>query len=232
MMKRSATSIVTTLGMPLRDLMRGVASIAESTEIALEPALSSLPLGARDVFGRALQAIEEEGARLLAPQIGHDDIRRAAEFLRGTANRRRDAECCARVLGFAWDYMRGDDEHTYDILSETLAVSRLAALRNAPAISENEHAAQLFLDLRGWRVVGSLPGLPISEAAAQREATDLKLFALMAWLLTHRAEDRDAEIELLKMALALTQALRSDILAALADQSRLAAQFKIVADHL
>lgn len=232
MMKRSATSIVTTLGMPLRDLVRGITSIAESTEIALEPVISSLPLGTRDALVGGLHAIEERRARFLEPQISHDDIRLAADFLRGTANEPRDAECCARVLGFAWGCMRRVDERSHDILSETLAASRFVAMRNAPAISESEHSAQLFLDLRSWRVVGSLPGLPISEAAAQREAIDLKLFALTVWLLTDRAENLEAEIDLLNLALALTHSLRSDILLAVTNSTLLAAQLQIVADHL
>lgn len=231
-MNKPSGSPFVSLGLPLRDILRGMASFAEATEDMLEPAVQAMPAPMRHALSTAMQAIEGTGERLLAPHVSGQDIQRASAFLNRVVDGRGDAECCARVLAFAWERMRTPDAAFHDMLSETVAASRLDALRRAPGLTPSDFAAQLFLDLRAWHVAGSAPGLPVSQTDDQQEAIDLKLFAFLIWLLAVRSPEDLPEEQLLEMAMALTQAFRADVLAAISDSTALSGQLQTLSDHL
>lgn len=233
MTRLSATPpILSALKGPLRDILRGMTSVAGATEDMLAPAARALPAPLRDAAKQALRALEGRGEQLLTPDTTMDDIARAGAFLRGDMHGRRDAACCARVLAFAWARLHGADPTYHHMLSETVASSRLVALRRGGPRGAAEHAAHLFTDLRAWHVAGHAPGLPVPLARDEQDAVDLKLVAVMVWLLSDRGHDIADEGALLEMAMALALACRARVLAAIGDPDRLARELVTLSDHL
>jgi hypothetical protein len=209
-----------------------MSSMAGATEDMLQPAARALPAPLRDTVKQALRALEGQGERLLTPDTTQEDIRRAAAFLRGDVHGRGDAACCARVLAFAWARLRPSNPDYHHMLSETVAASRLVALRRYGSLSAADHAAHLFADLRSWHVAGHAPGLPVPLARDEQDAVDLKLAAVMVWLLSDRGADIAEEAALLDMAMALARACRHSVLGSMEDQDRLAHELKTLSDHL
>ena len=217
--------------MPLRDAFRGMATFAEATEEALEPLASALPQPVRSRLGRALRRIEGMGSDLLGSHVAHDDVLRAAAFIQGQANERRDAETCATVLAFAWDKVQ-HAEGLHPLLSETLASIGLSRLDEAKTVTPGDHAEAVLRVLRDTRVAGGLPGVPAGPQETDRAEVDLRLFAIATWLLAARAGSMEDEIQLLDMALALTRAYEADVLAAFSDRASLATLLQSLSDHL
>lgn len=228
----ASPAIVRALKGPFRDILRGMTSMAGATEDMLQPAARALPGPLRDAVKQALRTLEGQGDRLLTPDITQDDIRRAAAFLRGDVHGRGDAAGCARVLAFAWARLRSATPDDHHMLSETVAASRLVALRDGGPLGAADHAAHLFADLRAWHVAGHAPGLPVPLARDEQDAVDLKLVAVMVWLLSERGADIAEESALLDMAMALARACRHGVLAAIGDPDRLAHELKTLSDHL
>lgn len=228
----TSPSIVRALKGPFRDILRGMTSVAGATEDMLHPAARALPGPLRDAVKQALRALEGQGDRLLTPDITQDDVRRAAAFLRGEAHGRGEAAGCARVLAFAWARLRSANPDYHHMLSETVAASRLVALRRGGPLGAADHAAHLFADLRGWHVAGHAPGLPVPLSQDEQDAVDLKLVAVMVWLLSERGADIAEESALLDMAMALARACRDSVLGAIGDPDRLARELKTLSDHL
>lgn len=224
--------IMSALKGPLRDILRGMTSFAGATEDMLAPAARALPGPLRDAAKQALRALEGRGEQLLTPHTTRDDIARAGAFLRGDMHGRRDAACCARVLAFAWARLHSADPAYHPMLSETVASSRLVALRKGGPRGAADHAAHLFMDLRAWHVAGHAPGLPVPLARDEQDAVDLKLFAVMVWLLSDRGADVTEEGALLEMAMALALARRPQVLGAIGDPDRLALELATLSDHL
>lgn len=225
-------SVVRSLKGPFRDILRGVTSVAGATEDMLQPAVRALPGPLRDAARQALRTLEGQGDRLMTPNTTQDDIRRAASFLRGDACGRGDAACCARVLAFAWTRLRSADPDDHHMLSETVAASRLVALRRGGPRGAADHAAHLFADLRGWHVAGHAPGLPVPLSRDEQDAVDLKLMAVTVWLLSDRGRDLAEDAALLDMSMALVRACRDSVLGAIGDPVRLARELKTLSDHL
>lgn len=218
------------LQMPLRDLLRGLSSFAEATEEALEPAAALLPQPMRDTFGAALRRIEGESHRLVRPAVSHSDIAVAAAYLSGQSTDLAQAETCARVLALAWDQMQGGKELAQTMVSETIAATRLAATRSVG--DPCAVAAAIFLDLRRSHVAGHFPGLPVPASEAEQAAIDLKLIAFFIWLLAERGADLDSELQLLDMAMALTQAFRDDVLSSTGEAAALSERLRMLSQHL
>lgn len=233
MTRRFATpSIVRALKGPVRDILRGMSSVAGATEDMLEPAARALPGPLRDAARAALRTLEGRGARLLTPDITEGDIRHAAAFLRGEIHGRSDATGCARVLAYAWARLRATRPDDHHMLSETVAASRMVALRRGGPLGAAEHAAHLFTDLRGWHVAGHAPGLPVPLSRDEQDAIDLRLVAVVVWLLSERGTDVAEETALLDMAMALVRACRDSVLGAIGDPDRLARELKTLSAHL
>lgn len=219
------------LQMPLRDAFRGLSTVGGLAEDALEPFASALPERAREALGGALRAIEGMGAKLIDPQVSHEDVGLAASVLKGEARATKDIGRCAVVLAFAWNATPADGDF-HPVLSETLTTARLSMLKTDHADAPGEHAAAVLHLLRDARVAGELPGFPSKLSDDERSAIDLRLFAIAIWLLSERAATMEAEVRLLDMALALTRAYEADILASMNDREVLARTLRSLSGHL
>ena len=217
--------------MPLRDVLRGVASFAEATEDILAPLKDALPPPVRTTLRSALRTIEGHGAEIVGGQVDLDDIGRASAFLRGVAHEAGDAECCAKVLAFAWEKMTSP-QNLRPLLSETLSSLRMSTLGDAHLGAPSNHAALVLKTLRDGHVAGGLPGVSSDLSHGEQEAIDLRLFAFAIWLLADPGQTLDEEMQLLDMAMALTQAFGDDVSKAMVGEGDLVALLETLSDHL
>jgi len=216
------------LKMPLRDAFRGLSTL---TGEAFAPLASALPEQVCHRLGATLRDIKGMGAELIGLRVTHDDIRVAGAVLTGKASSATDIERCAVVLAFAWD-KAFEHEGIHPLLSETLASARLPRADADGDASPGSHAASILHLLHDAHVIGWLPGLVSDLQELKRTAIDLHLFAIAIWLLSARAATMEEEMQLLDMALALTRALRKEVLASMSDRDTLAKALDSLSGHL
>ncbi|MCA8878404.1 MAG: hypothetical protein KDA73_00325 [Rhodobacteraceae bacterium] len=218
-----------TLGMHLRDILRGISAVAEVTEDALKPAAALLPERVQSSFRSALSAIEDAGSRATTPEIDLSDIGVAAAFLRDGPTDDDDVRRFVRVLAHAWQKLKTGRAAARPVFSETLAAMEIDALRMADAPSASARAAAIAMDLRRSHVAGRFPGTPFAPSAAERTAIDLTLFAALVWLLADRESAMGDEERVLELAYALTHALEGEVLASFSGADALDAQLQHLA---
>lgn len=235
MTQRPKLPLPRALKMPLRDILRGVTTVADLTEEALEPATALLPDAVQSTFRSALATVEGAGASAVTPNIDHVDILRASGFLNSTDTSRDALETFVSVLAFAWERAASGDGDQHLLLSETVAAASLAMIdmgdKRARAIPY-ERGAALLLALRKANAASRLPGMPMTPNEQQRAYIDRTLLAAFVWLLSERALDLAEEERLLELSLALIQALGSDTAQGFEDQAQLAEQLQNLASHL
>ncbi len=231
MRQPSLTGFLPDLQKPLRDAIRGVATIADATEEMLEPAANLLPEPVRNRFRDALSAVEQAGQRLMAAPIDPDHVRQASDFVLGTDNAPAAREACASVICFAWEHLQTEaPDHRY-LISETLLAAQLAQMPEV-APQPGAKAAALLASIRTSSVIGRMPGVSSGLSGSDRDAADLTLSAIFVWLLTARDGDIGEEEKLLDLASALISAIGADVLSVMDDPDELAALLVNAARHL
>lgn len=219
--------------MPLRDMLRGAASLADSTHHALEPAARMLPRALRAELSAALRSLRSTGKRLAAAPISLEDITLAGRFVGGATRERSAAGTCAMVIGHAWRHLG----HARDLgerqllLSETLLAAQLSQLPE-DAGTPSDHAAQLVRHVLDARVIGTAPGLFTHLHSEEKLDISLSLLAIAVWLLSDRCDNLEDEDRLVDLAMALVLATRDDALRALPDETAISAYLDRSADHL
>ncbi len=231
MRQPSLTGILPDLQKPLRDAIRGVATIADATEEMLEPAATLLPEPVRNRFRDALSAVENAGRRLMAAPIDPDHVRQASDFVLGTDSAPAAREACASVVCFAWEHLQSDaSEHRY-LISETLLAGQLAHLPEV-APKPGAKAAALLTAIRSSNVIGRMPGVSSGLSGEDRDTADLTLAAVFVWLLTARDGELAEEEKLLDLASALVSAIGKDVLSVMEDPDDLAGLLVNASSHL
>ncbi len=216
---------------PIRDTLRGVVTIADTTEDLLEPATQLLPAAIRNRFRDALSACENAGKRLVYAPIDPAHVRRAADLVQGLANDRESMESCAAVICHAWEHLqKTGTEHRF-LISETLLAGKLTRLPEN-ASSPGTTAATLLGMLRNSNVIGLMPGVTSGIAGDGRDATDLALTAIIVWLLSAREGEIAGEEKLLDLSSALIIAVSEDVLEVIDQPDELAALLLHASAHL
>ena len=191
------------LPMPIRDALRGVASLADATEDALEPASKLLPEPLREPFHSALKSVEQAGKRLISAPIDMPQIATAARFMAGTDRGPAARRACTSVFVYAWEHLASEQGEAV-LISETILADRLGHIAKAGDMSGADFAAQVVMDLRASSVIGRMPGLP---RGASHPETDLHLLSVATWLLAARGDSIEDEEHLLDMTVALIRAM-------------------------
>lgn len=223
--------------MPLRDVLRGVTTVADLTEEILEPATALLPGPVQSTFRSALATFEGAGASAVTPRIDSADIVKASAYLQGADVSREGLETFVNVLAFAWERGQAGHDGQHLLFSETVAAASLASAsstgaRKATAATARARAAALLMALRASTAASRLPGIPMKPLEKERASIDRTLLAAGTWLLSERALDLSEEERLLELALALVHALGNDVLESMADEALLTRQLQSLADHL
>lgn len=226
------TPLPSAVKMPLRDILRGVATVADVTEEILEPAKSLLPGPVRAGFRTALAMVDAAGSRAVKPPIDEDDIAMASGYARGTDADGDGAGALVRVLAFAWAIATEESPIAHVMFSETIAARSLAVHQDRSAETPLERTADILTYLRSDGVAGRFPGLSGKAAPEEQEQIDLTLTACFVWLLADRANSVEEEEDLFRWAFALTHAHRRAILTSVSDVASLAAQLESLANHL
>lgn len=220
------------LQMPLRDALRGVASLADATEDMLEPAAQLLPEPLRSRFQSALGALERAGKRLVHSPVDTDQIAAASRFLAATETDRPAADACARVLVYAWEHLNEASVDHRHLISETIVADRLYRSRGTSDTAGESFAAAAIADLRTSSAIGLMPGLARGITAEEETEVDLALLAIAVWLLSDRAETLEEEEKLLDLAMALVRALEDEARGAFDEVSGLARFLSDTSSHL
>lgn len=220
------------LQMPLRDALRGVATLADATEDMLEPAARLLPEPLRSRFHHALTSLEQAGRRLIHAPIDTKQIETASHFLIATETDAGASGSCATVLVYAWEHLNEASVDHRHMISETIVADRLARTRGTMGITGVDFAAAVLMDLRRSSAIGRMPGLARGTAAEDQPEVDLALLSIAVWLLSGRATSLAEEERLLDLSMALVRALENEARQAFADNAGLASFLAATSAHL
>jgi len=218
--------------MPLRDILRGITTVADMTEEVFEPATALLPGPVQSSFRSAFAAFEGAGASAVTPSIDLVDITDASAFLQGSDTSRKALETFVNVLAYAWEHAQSKSAEQHLLFSETVAAASLAVIGLGDAKTSHARAAAILIALRKTNTASRLPGVPMTPSEDERAYIDQTLLAACVWLLSERAPDLGEEARLLKLSLALTHAFEREVLAGFTDQLMLAEQLQSLAEHL
>lgn len=228
--KQPSPRFLPKLAMPLRDALRGVATLADATEDALEPAAQLLPSPVRSRFKHALDTLEAAGKRLINAPTNARQIQNAANFMSGTDP--AALEDCALILVYAWQHLsEASGDHKF-LISETIVADHLAAVRDTSTGPASHFGAEVLVALRQSSAIGRMPGLTRSIAPKEKDGVDLALVAIAVWLLSTRAQTLEEEEKLLDLSQALVSALHVDLADLFADTDKLAGFLTETSAHL
>lgn len=230
--KSPTFSFLPDLQMPLRDALRGVASLADATEDMLEPATRLLPEPLRSRFRHALESLEAAGKRLIHAPIDTNQINTASRFLTASGTDKNAIASCASVFVFAWEHLNTAGVDHRHLISETIIADRLGRTREASSATGVDFAAAILADLRTSSAIGRMPGLARGIKAGEESRVDLALGAIAVWLLSGRAETLAEEEKLLDLSMALVRALQHDAQDAFADNTELSRFLEGASAHL
>ncbi|MEM9320286.1 MAG: hypothetical protein AAGA70_14980 [Pseudomonadota bacterium] len=221
------------ISMPLRDALRGVASVADVTEDVLAPAAQLLPEPLSSQFRGALGSLESAGKRLIHAPVDHSSVASASQFLTGEDTGRDAMVSAARVVVFAWEHLaEGGDDGPY-LISETIAAERLSHYLDAESSGPGAaRAARILTDIRNSSAIGRAPGLVKGTTPEGQGKIDLALLAIASWALAKRSATLEEEDVLLDLAMALVRAMRIDTDRTFSDPEYLSGLLTETAAHL
>ena len=194
------------VGLPIRDVLRGLESLAEITESNLEAAGKAIPQPLRVSLGAILNVLQLVGKQLSASEVELGQIRLAVGFVDGTRSDVTGAEALARILTHAWEILCSDDDPDRILWSETVTAARLVSMPRVTDQLPHDRAALILDRLHNVHDMGKLPGDQQSQASGDHDARDIIPIAVLVWLLAERGDDLAEEDQLLKMAYALAKA--------------------------
>ena len=232
MTKSPPFSFLPDLKMPLRDALRGVATLADAAEDKLEPASALLPERLRLRFHTALKSVERAGKRLIVAPIDMGQIEAASRFVNGKDTSREARQACTLVILFAWDHLSEASVDHHYLISETIIADRLSRAAETSEATGADFAAVLVGDIRRSSAIGRMPGFARRIHSGEETEVDLALLAIATWLLSSRAETLDEEEKLLELSLALVRALHADVPDLFDDGSKLARFLAETSSHL
>jgi hypothetical protein len=230
--KPPTLSFLQDLQMPLRDALRGVATLADATEDALEPAAQLFPEPLRSRFRHALEALEQAGKGLTHSPIATEQIETASRFLTGEEADMVAGKTCARVLVYGWEHLHEGSANHRHMISETIVADRMRRARSASSVTGFDFAAAVLAAVEGSSAISLMPGLTRSSSAEEKTETDLALLTIGVWLLTRRAESIAGEEKLLDLSMALVRALQTDAETDFADARQLSRFLADTSAHL
>ena len=232
MNRRSRLPLPRALKMPLRDILRGVTTVADVTEEVLEPATALLPGPVQATFRSALATFDEAGTRAVTPSIDMADIAKAKAYLQGTDKNREALEIFVNVLAFVWERALTRHREQQLLFSETVAAARLAVRGRGIEPTGYARAAAILTCLRKANAASRLPGTPVATREGEGVYVDKIWLSACVWLLSERAPALAEDIRLLELAFALTDALEQDVVTDMGDEKLLAETLESLADHL
>ena len=224
MSKPQIEELVTSLGMPLRDVARTLRAASHASEAQLKAPAKMLPGPLRHLIKDTVRQADRLGSRLLDQALpGGDQILRAHKALHHGSQRLEDVSNLTRVISFG--------------LSETLQKlgkkdwvvgdSRLALLVASTCSSHaspSPQTADLMQAIANSHAVLSLGNLAPGSAEDDESARVLATFAALLWISLDRDSVQD-EAELLTLCIDVVRSSRDEIEAALASRIDLQAQF-------
>ena len=214
--------------MPLRDALRGMATIVDTAEAVLAPAAHLLPEPLEVRLRDAMASVERAGRNLIHPAIESQAIAATARFLLGDEESPATAPEAASVFVYAWETLKELDLAGHFLISETLTADVLS--RASDGDSGARRAALMTIALRNASVIGPAPGL-VSANAEQREIST-GLLAIMVWVLANRPEDVAEERMLLGLSHALVTAEDFDLERCFSDADAMSEILADTPEHL
>ena len=210
---------------PLRDALRALSGVADLSEEALEPVARMVPEPFRHAVRDTLHAMKQATVGDVVSRLDRDRLAAASGFVNGAAE---GADACARMMGFAWDYLSARAAvRPHWMFSEAVAAT---ALRKLPSDAVTRPALACRAVLTS-AAIGELPAAPVVQAAPGGHTPESLLTAAIVWLLTARADSAEEELRLLDMAAALCRSIPAEPRDP-ADTDKLNARLRMLAQHL
>ena len=205
------------LGLPARDLLRGVRRAISGPLRLLEPVGAMLPEPVQHLVDDLRQSVKR-GARSVSGADGAGDAGAVAAAMQPSVfSGQGDAVArFARVAYFGLRHVLRRLERADLSVSETVAgIAFHSALAQCPADSTPaQKAAAIAASLTSHHAIGIAPGTPLGLDAGAVEDSRLAGFVVMLWLLIERIEADPNEADLLELCCAVGVAQRAVILAA------------------
>lgn len=220
------------LAMPLRDALRGVATLVDATEDVLEPAAQLLPEPLRSRFKHSLDALEAAGKRLISAPTDAQQIQKASKFLSGSEAGTDAMEACASILVYAWEHLNDTSIDHRLMISETIVADQLSSVRDKSSSPAPNLGAEVVIALRQSSAIGRVPGLTGGIASKDKQQVDLSLLAIAVWLLSSRSNTLEEEEKVLDLSQALVSALQVDVSDLFSDTGKLAGFLAETSAHL
>ncbi len=213
------------LGLPARDILRGVRRVISGPLRLLEPVGAMFPEPVQHLVDDLRQSLKRglHGASG-ADEPGDADAV-AAAMVPSVFSGSGDAVArFARVAYFGLSYVLRRLEHDDLSVSETVAGFSLHRALSACPMDADAHtkAAAIAASLTSHHVIGVAPGTALGLDAQAVDDSRLAAFVVLLWLLVERLEIDPNEAELLDLCFSVSNAQRAEIIAAKDDVAALA----------
>jgi len=209
-MTENNDKIVSNMKGPVRDLIRGLRLLINTTGGVLEPASRSLPEPLTQRLRKVATSVERVSTHLLNSEITNDEIVKASKYFWGSKCKDDTSEVFCAVFAFALEQLQKSQIGSNLIVSETILKSLLPLRQHIRKDGSSNFSAKVLFSIREGNALAKLPGLPSESAKEDRYNKDLILIGISVWLLTLRASTLKDEIELLNLSYALTRVLVED----------------------
>ena len=224
--------ILPDLSMPLRNALRGVATLADATDELLEPAKRLLPVPVRLRFHRTKLSLEAAGKRLIHAPIDKQKIETASLFLTAADTSTTALQSCATVFVYAVEHLNEAFVEQRHMISETIVVQTLKRVTDQSVAKGDAFAAEQVLALCQSSAVSRLPGLKFGTSEQQENEINLFVLSVAGCLLSDRSETVDEEERILDLSLTLIEAMQDEVRVALTDSEGLGRFLSGTSKHL
>ena len=213
------------LGLPARDILRGVRRAIAGPLRLLEPVGAMFPEPVQHLVDELRQSVKRGLREVSGADAAGDAGAAAAAMQPSVFTGSGDAVArFARVAYFGLNHVLGRLDRSDLSVSETVAGFAFhTALADCPADADAaSKAAAIVASLTRHHVIGVAPGTSIGLDAQAVAECRLAAFVVLLWLLVERPETEANEAELLDLCYAVGMAQRAVILAATDDTPVLA----------
>ena len=209
-MTTNNNKIVSNVKGPVRDLIRGLRLLINTTGDVLEPASRSLPEPLTQHLRKVVRSVERVSTNLLDSEITIDELDKASKYFWGSKCNDDTLEVFCAVFIFALEQLQKSQIGSNLFVSETILKNLLPLRQHIRKDDSSNFPAKVLFSIRKGNALAKLPGLASDSTKEGRYDIDLILIGISVWLLSLRASTLKDEIELLNLAYALARVLVED----------------------
>lgn len=204
----------------VRDLIRGLKVVINTTSHVLEPASKSLPDSLTQRLRNAAISAERVSTNLLNSEITIDELDKASKYFLGSRCDDDTLEAFSAVFIFALEQLQKSQIGSNLIVSETILKNLLPLGQHTRKDGSSNFSAKVLFSIRNGNALAKLPRIAHDHTEEDLNSIDLILIGISVWLLTLRGSTLKDEIELLNLSFALASVLFTDPSEILSSESK------------